>query len=67
MSRFIITGGSPLVGRVRISGAKNAALTAICASLLAKGDVTLDNIPRISDVEVLIKIINNLGVKTYWD
>lgn len=67
VERLVITGGMPLNGRVRISGAKNAALTAICASLLAEGQVFLENIPRITDVEVLIKIINQLGVFTSWE
>ena len=67
MERIIVEGGNPLNGTVRVSGAKNAALTAICASLIAKGQVTLDNVPRIADVYILLEIINDLGVETCWE
>lgn len=58
-----ITGGQPLKGTVRVSGAKNAALTIISAALLASEPVYLENIPSITDVEVLLDLIANLGVK----
>ena len=67
MEKLVITGGVPLLGKVRISGAKNAALTAICASLMAEGEVVLDNVPRIADVEIMLRIINRLGVETCWE
>ena len=63
MQKLCITGGQPLKGTVRISGAKNAALAIISAALLASEPVYLENIPYITDVEVLLDIIANLGVK----
>ena len=62
MQKICITGGQPLKGTVKVSGAKNAALTVISAALLASEPVYLENIPYITDVEVLLDIIANLGV-----
>jgi UDP-N-acetylglucosamine 1-carboxyvinyltransferase len=66
VEKLVITGGQRLEGRVRISGAKNAAVTVISAALMAKGEVILENVPRISDVSVLLEIIDSLGAKTEW-
>lgn len=65
--RIIIEGGKPLYGRVRISGAKNAALVLIVASILADGETILDNVPHIRDVEVMLHILRELGVATKWN
>ncbi|HEY8435875.1 MAG TPA: UDP-N-acetylglucosamine 1-carboxyvinyltransferase [Haloplasmataceae bacterium] len=62
MKKIIIQGGNVLEGEVRISGSKNAALPIICASLLAKGTVTLLNCPEIEDLENLFSILRSLGV-----
>lgn len=67
MSKLIITGGKRLTGKVRVSGAKNAALTAISAALLASGPVYLENVPQISDVFTMLEIIQTLGVKWEWE
>ena len=64
--RLIVCGETPLNGRVRVSGAKNAGLVLIAASILAEGRTVLDNIPRIADVEVMIEILNQMGVKAGW-
>ncbi len=64
MQKFIIEGGVPLKGQVQISGAKNAAIKMVAASLLTSNEVVLENIPRIDDVGVVVKIVENLGVKT---
>ena len=64
MQKFIIDGGVPLKGQVQISGAKNAAIKMVAASLLTTQEVVLENIPRIDDVGVVVKIVENLGVKT---
>jgi UDP-N-acetylglucosamine 1-carboxyvinyltransferase len=64
--RFVVTGGRPLAGTIRPAGNKNAALPVIAATLLADGLVTLENIPRIRDVETLIEIIVDLGAKVEW-
>ncbi len=62
-----IEGGHPLNGRVKISGAKNAGLVLMVASIMAEGETILDNLPRIRDVEVMIEIMNDLGVNTRWN
>lgn len=66
MDKYIIVGGQPLQGKVKISGAKNAALALIAASLLAEGETVLDNVPRIADVMVLLEILEYLGVTVKW-
>lgn len=58
---FIVNGGKPLVGTVRLSGAKNVALKTIIAALLFDEKVTLQNIPRISDVIELMHLIKSIG------
>ncbi len=63
MDKFVITGGKPLRGKVRISGAKNAALAILCASMMAGEEVVLENIPDISDVRVMIEIIKHMGAR----
>lgn len=62
MDRFLITGGTPLHGEVAISGAKNAALPLLAASLLASTPLTLHQVPHLQDVRTLIKVIQALGV-----
>lgn len=62
MDKLLIRGGRPLHGEVRISGAKNAALPELCASLLTAQPVTLRNVPRLQDVATMLKLIRNMGV-----
>jgi UDP-N-acetylglucosamine 1-carboxyvinyltransferase len=62
MDRITIRGGNKLNGRIAISGAKNAALPLMTATLLTDGVVTLDNVPRLSDVAQLLRILSNHGV-----
>ena len=62
MDRISITGGNQLSGIIPISGAKNAALPLMIASLLTSETLTLDNVPRLADVEQLIGILGNHGV-----
>ncbi len=64
MDKFIITGGRKLVGKVSASGAKNASLALMPASLLAQGTSTLFNTPELNDVYTMIKLLKNLGVET---
>ena len=61
--KIIISGGSSLCGDVFISGAKNAAVAVIPAALLVDGWCRIENVPKISDVEILKKIISDLGAK----
>lgn len=67
MDRFLITGGVPLNGEVRISGAKNAALPLLAATLLATTPITLTNVPHLKDVSTLIKLIQGLGVSVTYE
>ncbi len=59
--KYIVQGGAVLRGRVRISGAKNHALAAMCAALLTDEDVILENVPYISDVDSLADLLRSLG------
>ena len=61
MDRFRILGGAPLSGEVRISGAKNAALPILCASLLTSEPLVLSNIPRLRDVSTMKKLLVQMG------
>ena len=63
MARYEINGGNPLNGTVTISGAKNAAVAIIPATLLVKGKCRIENVPDISDVNILLRIIADLGAK----
>ncbi|MEO1512734.1 MAG: UDP-N-acetylglucosamine 1-carboxyvinyltransferase, partial [Planctomycetota bacterium] len=66
MDRLAIIGGRPLYGDVTISGAKNAALKAMAAALLSEKPVALSNTPRLADVAMLIRLLEELGVKSEW-
>jgi UDP-N-acetylglucosamine 1-carboxyvinyltransferase len=66
MGKLIIAGGNVIKGRVRISGAKNAALAILSASVMAEGKVLLENIPDIDDLHVMIDIIRCLGAEVQW-
>ena len=61
MTKYIVQGGTPLIGEVEISGAKNAAVAIIPAALLVDGVCRIENIPQISDVTLCLKILENLG------
>ena len=66
MEKFIIKGNTKLIGEVEISGAKNAAVAILPATLLVDGITTLDNVPNISDVKIICDILNELGAKVVW-
>ncbi len=63
MDRLLIRGGRPLAGVVPISGAKNAALPELCASLMTREPVVLENVPRLRDVSTMMRLIRNMGVE----
>ena len=63
MAAFVIEGGHPLSGTIRPQGAKNEALQVICATLLTAEKVTIHNIPNIRDVNNLIELLKDVGVK----
>lgn len=64
MATFKITGGSKLEGHIKIAGNKNAVLPIMAASLLSQETTTLKNVPQISDVEIMIKLLEIVGAKT---
>ena len=61
MDKFVIEGGHPLNGTINISGAKNAVVAIIPATLLVKGPCRIENIPDIKDVDTIIQIIHHMG------
>ena len=63
MAAFVIEGGHPLSGTITPQGAKNEALQVICATLLTSEEVTIHNIPNIRDVNNLIQLLRDIGVK----
>ncbi|MFQ5537479.1 MAG: UDP-N-acetylglucosamine 1-carboxyvinyltransferase [Gemmatimonadota bacterium] len=67
MGTFLVEGGHRLQGRIRPAGNKNAALPCLAATVLADEPVTLENIPRIRDVETFMEIIASLGAGVRWD
>ena len=67
MQKIVVTGGVPLEGEVRISGAKNAVLPILCATLLADGPVDIGNVPHLHDVVTTIKLLRELGAQVEHD
>ena len=65
MAIYEINGGTPLMGTVTISGAKNAAVAILPATLLVKGCCRIENVPDISDVRILLDILENMGAKLF--
>ncbi|MFH1173159.1 MAG: UDP-N-acetylglucosamine 1-carboxyvinyltransferase [bacterium] len=63
MSKFIINGGQPLKGTIRVNGAKNAAVAIIAATVLIPEECIINEVPQISDVEKMLQILSELGAK----
>ena len=61
MEQYIIKGGNPFVGDVTISGAKNAALGILAASIMTDDDVLIDNLPDVRDINVLLQAMQEIG------
>src|SRR4051794_14269959 len=66
MEKFVIDGGTPLSGNVIPAGNKNAALPILAASALTADEVVVRNVPRIRDVEAMLRILEGLGVRVEW-
>ncbi|MCC7002834.1 MAG: UDP-N-acetylglucosamine 1-carboxyvinyltransferase [Gemmatimonadaceae bacterium] len=64
--QFIVEGGRPLAGTIRPTGNKNAALPIVCAALLTSEPVTLENVPRIKDIESLLQLVRQTGATAEW-
>jgi UDP-N-acetylglucosamine 1-carboxyvinyltransferase len=67
VDKLQIQGGAPLEGEVRISGAKNAALPILAATLLAEGTVSVGNVPHLQDVTTMIELLGRMGVSVTID
>ena len=67
MTKYVIRGGKPLYGTVDISGAKNAALAILPAALLVDGVCRIENVPQISDVSLILNILQELGADVRTD
>ena len=60
MDQYIMRGGNPLVGEVTVSGAKNAALGILAAAIMTDEDVRIDNLPDVSDINVMLNAIEEI-------
>jgi UDP-N-acetylglucosamine 1-carboxyvinyltransferase len=67
VDKLVIQGGAPLSGEVRVSGAKNAALPLMCASLLTAEELTLSNVPHLRDVSTMVRLLSQMGVEVSLD
>lgn len=67
MKKLVIKGGSKLYGEVKISGAKNAALPLMASCILSDGNLTLSNLPHVSDISTMANLLVNLGVNIQLD
>ena len=61
MDKFIVRGGNPLLGTIRVSGAKNSALPCMAAAILTEDEVVLENIPQVHDIETARKLLTSMG------
>ncbi|MCG6975663.1 MAG: UDP-N-acetylglucosamine 1-carboxyvinyltransferase, partial [Acidiferrobacterales bacterium] len=67
MDKLIVTGGVPLKGEVRISGAKNAALPVLVSSLLTDGPLYINNVPHLQDITTTMTLLGQMGVRLVVD
>jgi UDP-N-acetylglucosamine 1-carboxyvinyltransferase (EC 2.5.1.7) len=67
MDKLLITGGQPLHGELRISGAKNAALPILAATLLSDVPVSVGNIPHLHDITTTMELLGQMGVRLTVD
>ena len=67
MDKLLIEGGEPLVGEVVVSGAKNAALPILCASLLCADTLRLGNVPHLNDISTMLRLLGQMGVVVAMD
>ncbi|MDR3239202.1 MAG: UDP-N-acetylglucosamine 1-carboxyvinyltransferase [Clostridiales bacterium] len=67
MAKFLIKHSSPLKGEIKIGGSKNAVLPVLAASILTEGDCVIQDVPYLSDVLTMEKLLESLGVRVSWD
>jgi UDP-N-acetylglucosamine 1-carboxyvinyltransferase len=65
MDKFVIRGGNPLVGTIRVSGAKNSALACMAAAILTEDDITLENIPQVRDIDTERRLLASMGAEVW--
>ena len=65
MDKFVIRGGNPLLGTIRVSGAKNSALACMAAAILTKDDITLENIPQVRDIDTERRLLASMGAEVW--
>lgn len=63
MDKFVVRGGNPLLGTIRISGAKNSALPCMAAAILTEDEVILENIPQVRDIETERRLLESMGAE----
>jgi UDP-N-acetylglucosamine 1-carboxyvinyltransferase len=63
MDKFVIRGGNPLLGTIKVSGAKNSALPCMAAAILTEDEVILENIPQVQDIETERKLLTSMGAE----
>ena len=63
MDKFVIRGGNPLLGTIKVSGAKNSALPCMAAAILTEEEVILENIPQVRDIETERKLLTSMGAE----
>jgi len=63
MDKFVVRGGNPLLGTIKVSGAKNSALPCMAAAILTEGEVVLENIPQVRDIETERKLLESMGAE----
>src|SRR6201994_4581010 len=63
MDKFVVRGGNPLLGTIKVSGAKNSALPCMAAAILTEGEVILENIPQVRDIETERKLLASMGAE----
>jgi len=63
MDKFVIRGGNPLLGTIKISGAKNSALPCMAAAILTEDEVILENVPQVRDIETERKLLESMGAQ----
>lgn len=67
MSKFVIDGGHKMEGEIDVQGSKNAVLPILAASILSNGKNIIYNCPRLSDVEITVEVLKNLGCRVKWE
>ncbi len=63
MDKFVIRGGNPLLGTIKVSGAKNSALPCMAAAILTEDEVILENVPQVQDIETERKLLESMGAR----